>query len=249
MKAFSLFFLLAASLCSFAQSDFEILDAVNLSNDYEGGEYEMNIAPTSGEVEHAMWLVYHGSTPITIRCKRTETDVCPNTYNRTCWKICPPNLVLAGDYPYMWVNVSANVLLEDFNPGDTITTFAPHFDPAGQDSCSLFTYEFYNDTDLTTALAEVRFRFNHGTGACTASTPEYELDFSVAPNPASDEVYIQAEQQLDEVTLFDLQGKEIIRLQPNAIFYNLNVSEIPSGIYILHVSGADGKGVKKLVIE
>lgn len=77
------------------------------------------------------------------------------------------------------------------------------------------------------------------------------LTFDIWPNPASDRINIQYEKDNDhmEVSILDLQG-HIIRHEANVVSGNeLEISTLPSGIYIVEINNGKERGYKKLVKE
>jgi len=86
----------------------------------------------------------------------------------------------------------------------------------------------------------------------TVSINEFLNSFvSIYPNPASQIVFIEiiGTQKLNSVALFDLSGKEIINMQVNSNFYELNVNNISEGIYFLNCNIENTTKVFKLLVE
>jgi hypothetical protein len=78
-----------------------------------------------------------------------------------------------------------------------------------------------------------------------------ELPFEIWPNPATDHVIIQLENAIDPITvsILDLQG-HIVRQEKNIASGNeIEISTLPSGIYIVRISNGSETGYKKLVKE
>ena len=72
-----------------------------------------------------------------------------------------------------------------------------------------------------------------------------ELNFDVYPNPASDDIYIQANISKINVSIFSLDGKNIIETQSKKI----NVSKMAKGYYILSIKSNGFTKYKKLIIK
>ena len=78
------------------------------------------------------------------------------------------------------------------------------------------------------------------------SNPEYSENlWTVYPNPVKDELHINSLDSINDTTtvIYDLTGRQIFRekLSKNTI----NVSALPSGIYILKIGNRSGKFVKE----
>ena len=72
-----------------------------------------------------------------------------------------------------------------------------------------------------------------------------ELNFDVYPNPASDDIYIQANSSKINVSIFSLDGKNIVETQSKKI----NVSKMAKGYYILSIKSNGFTKYKKLIIK
>lgn len=71
-----------------------------------------------------------------------------------------------------------------------------------------------------------------------------EVDFSFYPNPVQDLLNIQTEEQIKEVTVYNMQGRKV--LQSKATF-SLNVSSLEPEMYLLEVRTEKGTSVVKFV--
>jgi len=79
-----------------------------------------------------------------------------------------------------------------------------------------------------------------------------ELRFSVWPNPATDVLHIESGTRLQQIRLLDMRGREAAPPQPSATGgeerATIDVSALPSGLYLLQITDAEGrKGVQKVI--
>lgn len=90
----------------------------------------------------------------------------------------------------------------------------------------------------------IKFRLTHTSSADTATiaTNSSELESKIYPNPTADIVNIEL-QQKNKVTylLTNFSGKTILEGQFNDYLNKLDLSEQPSGVYILSLISATGK--------
>ncbi|MFT7345474.1 MAG: hypothetical protein ACI9XP_002069, partial [Lentimonas sp.] len=76
------------------------------------------------------------------------------------------------------------------------------------------------------------------------------VDFSMAPNPASNNVVLTFDgADKKQISLVDLTGKVISEIEINVNQHTLDVSSLNKGIYIVKVSSAGGEVIKKLIKE
>ena len=78
------------------------------------------------------------------------------------------------------------------------------------------------------------------------NTTSASLEFHIYPNPASEEVFIETDQKLFNVELFNLEGRMMSQF---ATTKRLDVSNLPNGIYFIQISSEDKVGVRRLVIH
>lgn len=87
-----------------------------------------------------------------------------------------------------------------------------------------------------------RFYLKSGT---SISHWDSALDFNIYPNPTSQKVFIEMNDEVFKVEIYTLLGKLIASEQNNK---TINVEEIPAGTYILKVTTNNKVGYKKIII-
>ncbi len=72
---------------------------------------------------------------------------------------------------------------------------------------------------------------------------------SLYPNPVTNgRVYISSKNDLEkEIIVFDILGKKV--LQAHLVSKELNVSELPPGVYIIKISEQNASTTRKLIIR
>lgn len=116
----------------------------------------------------------------------------------------------------------------------------------------------YLATDPSTVVGTGSYMFidsvfivDHDTTSANASIPELKnyLNFKLYPNPAIDVVKIAMKEgvSVDEIILFDVQGKQVRNFPPEE--RNFNVVGISSGEYFLQMKTEFGMVFEKLRIE
>lgn len=63
---------------------------------------------------------------------------------------------------------------------------------------------------------------------------------SVYPNPAGELLHISSDSQLKSLALYDVSGKLLLKKPVNSYYTELDLSSLPSGIYLLHVTDESG---------
>lgn len=108
----------------------------------------------------------------------------------------------------------------------------------------------YNDTDGAPAfqLGSINYfaidadneyyvdDFELATGNLLNSS-EFSLDsFSVYPNPVLDILNLRSASPVQNLVIYDILGKQVLRAQPDAISSSIDMSSLPSGAYIVNVT-------------
>ncbi len=79
------------------------------------------------------------------------------------------------------------------------------------------------------------------TGDCVIGTPDnFIKGFSFYPNPSMDIVNLESKGTIERVTLYNLLGQSIMENNINSQSWEMDVSALPSGTYLMKVS-VDGK--------
>lgn len=85
--------------------------------------------------------------------------------------------------------------------------------------------------------------------SCVASLSENEQLLSVYPNPANDQIKIKSDLALDQIAIFDLNGKCLFRQKSNKKSMTVDVSSFEVGAYIISVEYLDRTVQKKVLIS
>jgi Zn-dependent metalloprotease len=72
---------------------------------------------------------------------------------------------------------------------------------------------------------------------------------TIVPNPSSDNVTIQANQPIETILLYDLNGRIIKKETPSKLSTNLDISTLNTGIYVLKINFANGNSMSKKVVK
>ncbi|TXD82088.1 T9SS type A sorting domain-containing protein [Subsaximicrobium wynnwilliamsii] len=78
------------------------------------------------------------------------------------------------------------------------------------------------------------------------ATNENNDDISVHPNPVSETLYISTKQQVEEVKLYDMLGKQIFNSNYRS---QIDVSRFQSGVYVLKLITDQGQFTKRILIN
>lgn len=80
---------------------------------------------------------------------------------------------------------------------------------------------------------------------------ENQLDGKVVlfPNPVDNELRVQSQVSVELLRITDLSGREVYRNDENRLNYQINVSQLKGGVYLLIIDTTEGKAVKKFTIK
>jgi len=83
----------------------------------------------------------------------------------------------------------------------------------------------------------------------TAVAEETEAQFTLYPNPASDQVYLDFEFQVKELSLYDIHGRKHHSRKQLQGIVSLDLAQLETGIYIIDVVTKNGKRIQKRLIK
>lgn len=86
------------------------------------------------------------------------------------------------------------------------------------------------------------FTPQEATSSLSNSTVQ-KVEFTIYPNPTSDYLNIQTEDKISEVSIYNIQGKEILKSNLDRI----DVSNLTSGIYLIEVKTNSGQSIQKFI--
>ncbi|WP_299336285.1 T9SS type A sorting domain-containing protein [uncultured Psychroserpens sp.] len=82
----------------------------------------------------------------------------------------------------------------------------------------------------------------------TLGTDEFETnEFSVFPNPTTNDWTVRGTQTIDSIEVFDILGKRVVSIAPNTQETVIDASALKTGLYFAKVSSAAGSQTIKLV--
>jgi len=86
--------------------------------------------------------------------------------------------------------------------------------------------------------------------AFTGIAEAAEVSFSIHPNPAADVLYIDlgAATGISDVSIVDLTGRTVIQRSLSQGLQQLQVDELPAGVYLVEVRTGAARGVRRLVV-
>jgi len=110
-------------------------------------------------------------------------------------------------------------------------------------------------TDEVGLQANIYFDFNFPVATNEAVTSfrvlgvdEFDISqIKVYPNPANDVVNVQSPSVIKSITVYDLQGRLIVAVNPNKQNSELNISHLNTGIYFFSIETEAGTMVRKIM--
>ncbi len=82
----------------------------------------------------------------------------------------------------------------------------------------------------------------------TQNVADYEsLNFSYYPNPATDFITIKSQEKIENISIFNLEGQQVIEKQAGDNQITLDISDLPLGIYLMKVQTSNRSTTVKIV--
>lgn len=167
-----------------------------------------------------------GSTSISVRCKRDEIIVVPNTGTALCWAACSSDN-LAGVSPTLLAPGGSIVMA----PGDSIDLFKLHFYPHNTPGLNLYKVTFYNaSAPADTAM----FYHQFDIATSVSEIASKSIGINAYPNPANNYINIDIENLNDNATLriVDALGITVKTAKINGdTNLKFNLADLRAGVY------------------
>lgn len=172
-------------------------------------------------------------------------------------------------FDYKWISGTGNYDLT-VRIKDDLAAGKPNLEITGGTTSDGFTLSTTTDTwfrdnafsfTVPSGVTQIRVLFYKGNGNrplridnislekdSTASVDDLtQFNFRTYPNPASNTVYFSSLKKIEKIQLYNLLGKEVLKLTPETNNTEINLSHLGSGIYIVKTT-IDGKqGSHKLI--
>lgn len=88
------------------------------------------------------------------------------------------------------------------------------------------------------------------TAEFVQNIPTQDIRVDIYPNPTEEMLYVKLGNVRDyTVSLFDMQGKLLLKQEINKFYFTLNLQDYPSGIFNLKISDEEGNLMQKKVVK
>lgn len=155
----------------------------------------------------------------------------------TGWPLFQDNILEGSFIPA--TNSTANPLLK---PDYTLNSTSPAIDSGSVTWVSGMTLDLSGNPRIYNAFVDKGcYEYNP-----TLSSTDFNSfsNFSIYPNPTNGDLHIQSDEEIVKVVLFSLDGKPLLETENTF----LQISELPSGVYIVSLENSIGeKGTKKII--
>ncbi|TVQ50786.1 MAG: T9SS C-terminal target domain-containing protein [Saprospirales bacterium] len=153
----------------------------------------------------------------------------------------------AGDEGFFYVLIGVNRVAWGEASGEG------YFDEGGEVTLTAeanegYRFLYWEDTDGMIISEDENYQFSMPaenvilTAVFDEATPIREIEgmvFKIYPNPVTDQLYIHADQTIQDVRLYNSTGQLIHHFSVNNNTVSINTSEIPVGTYLLSIQSDD----------
>lgn len=101
--------------------------------------------------------------------------------------------------------------------------------------------------ELKYSLSDTRYLSFQVSSPNSISQQELKNNATIVPNPATDIISVESEEIIQELLLYNLNGKIVKQIFPANAAATLNISELPSGSYILQIITLESSISKKII--
>lgn len=127
------------------------------------------------------------------------------------------------------------------------TTLSNDWD-ANNCSVVVLVQRFDTDTDQRSILNAAQLGLNDNVLATLDAELAKEASISVYPNPIRDRAVVESPFRANRMQVFDLQGRRLVDQPTLGRNHILDCNSLPAGMYLLELSGANGKAGKTKIL-
>lgn len=141
--------------------------------------------------------------------------------------------------------------IDDATEEYTLAIIPIEYDEAGTPAVAIVNIGLYDGTGGDPPDKETYFIIDDVelSGGGVGIGENAEIEVNVYPNPTSDILKIDAEQQIQRIKLVNLVGQIIYESNVEAKSYQVNLNNVPDGIYILNLETEGGITAKKIMVD
>lgn len=153
------------------------------------------------------------------------------------------NLKNGNNNTDMYIIFGQDAWFGDPQPEDPLNTVCIQVDSEELAQSNQLPYSEWNIIDV---FSEYHFSEN-----CALSNSSFNnnVQLSVYPNPASDNLNINSSENISELSIYNILGQKVKQVKVNSNESTIDVSSLNSGTYIITINTATGSKTEKIVIR
>lgn len=74
-------------------------------------------------------------------------------------------------------------------------------------------------------------------------------NINIYPNPSTGQVRIQSERNMEQLIVRDMRGRLVLSTKPQTAVYDLNLTALEKGVYVVEVKADNGQLFKRLILQ
>lgn len=215
---------------------FSTLSAQDITLSWEGEPLEETIyifgSQFDPEIVSHVVVTNNTSESMDVKVRRDQIEMQEGTLSQFCWGLCyPPN-----------TDESPSAFTLGAGQSTTDEYFSGHYLPQGIWGASTVEYEFFNMNNEG-QFAKVTVIYS---ATLAGIGDQEEASVNMYPNPATDQVTLESNSRIKQVSIFDLTGKKILSSPADDSKVVVNVNSLENGIYLVRLETEYGTRVEKL---
>ena len=163
------------------------------------------------------------------------------------YKTGEPNMILLGQMPDTYGYYASNDRIENWTELNIPISYDPEDVNCDSLMIAFVSSSFMNANSATELyIDDISFEFDYMSVESTE-----RIKMNLYPNPAVNEITLSVENQLDmySVAVYDMNGKQLKRMEQLTGNTNIHVSDLTTGTYFLKVQQVGNTTVRKFVVE
>ncbi len=191
-----------------------------------------------------LFELHNGNQPMNERLTNKVTQVLDSSNLKLNMSIQTPGTNRSDHASFWTYGYPAILLIEGFSTNDFNSEYH-----SSNDKLSIMNLDYYHQVSQLTIASLFELAVFDSLIVVEDTENISEVEFELYPNPTTEYLYVKrlTDSESINIMIIDLEGKEILSIEPQSLLTKTDISQLASGLYTIVVSVGDNYSSKKFI--
>lgn len=191
-----------------------------------------------------LFELHNGNKPMNERLTNKVTQVLDSSNLKLNMSIQTPGTNRSDHASFWTYGYPAILLIEGFSTNDFNSEYH-----SSNDKLSIMNLDYYHQVSQLTIASLFELAVFDSLIVVEDTENISEVEFELYPNPTTEYLYVKrlTDSESINIMIIDLEGKEILSIEPQSLLTKTDISQLASGLYTIVVSVGDNYSSKKFI--